>query len=335
MYRKDIRYKLYRMVLLAGITLSVLSIIGNLFTGYPLDINIKWVFLICICSVALLFWNHKKYSLHSMFALYIVLITVFLPLGFFHSGGSANIFIGYVLLFLITITFLFKDGKQLFLVHALAFITTGLLVIEYIYPQKVAIYSKQMLFVDRMIQTPLLIIISYIVLNLFSKEYESIHARLHLSANHDELTGLYNRRAFNRAMEEITDTTDQSTYLLLLDLDNFKKINDQHGHHIGDEVLVQLSEFLKIHFDLNKHMVSRWGGDEFAIIYHGEKATLLNKLEGVTGAFKQYVSVYEKTTDISLSIIALSDYKTGADGLIAADHFLYAEKARKSQHLSI
>lgn len=331
MYQKDIRLKLYKMVLVAGLAMSVLSIIGNLFTGYPLDINIKWVVLIMICSAALYFWNHKKYSAYSMFALFITLITVFLPLGFFHSGGSSNIAIGYVILFLITITFLFQGGKQLFLVHALTFIFVGLLVIEYLYPQKVAIYTKQMLFVDRMIQTPLLIIISFIVLNLFSKEYENIHSRLHLSANHDELTGLYNRRAFNRSMEEITDTTEQSTYLILLDLDNFKKINDQHGHHVGDEVLVKLSEFLKIHFNLNKHMVSRWGGDEFAIIYQGEKATLLSKLDAIKIAFKQYVSVYEKTTDISLSVITLSDYKTGADGLIAADHYLYAEKAKKSQ----
>lgn len=331
MFQTDIRLRLYKMVLTAGIVMSVFSIVGNLFTGYPLDINIKWVILIIICAFALYFWNHKKYSAYSMFALYIALITIFLPLGFFHSGGSSNIAVGYVVLFLITITFLFKGGKQLFFVHALIFVFMGLLIIEYLYPQTVAIYSRQMLFIDRMIQTPLLIIISYIILNLFSNEYENIHRRLHLSANHDELTGLYNRRAFNRSMEEITDTTERSTYLILLDLDNFKKINDQFGHHVGDEVLVKLSEFLKIHFDLNKHMVSRWGGDEFAIIYHGEKVILLNKLEVITSAFKQYVSVYEKTTDISLSVITLSDYKTGADGLIAADHYLYAEKAKKSQ----
>lgn len=331
MYQKDIRLRLYKLVLMAGIAMSVLSIVGNIFTGYPLDINVKWIILIVICIFALYFWNNKKYSNYSMIALYILLIAIFLPLGFFHSGGSSNIAIGYVILFLITITFLFKGGKQLFFVHALTFVFMGLLIIEYLYPQYVSIYSKQMLFMDRMIQTPLLIIISYIVLNLFSKEYESIHTRLHLSANHDELTGLYNRRAFNRSMEEITDTTDQSTFLILLDLDNFKKINDQFGHHVGDEVLVKLAEFLKVHFDLNQHMVSRWGGDEFAIIYQGEKPMLLNKLEAIKIAFKQFVSVYEKSTDISLSVITLSDYKTGADGLIAADHYLYAEKAKKSQ----
>ncbi len=87
-------------------------------------------------------------------------------------------------------------------------------------------------------------------------------------SEHDALTGLYNRRAFIRILEqEIQRTQREASYLSLaiLDLDKFKLVNDTHGHPVGDDVLVGLARAMmsaKRTYDI----ASRMGGEEFAIV---------------------------------------------------------------------
>jgi len=94
---------------------------------------------------------------------------------------------------------------------------------------------------------------------------------LSFQSEHDPLTELHNRRAFERILKlELQRATRQGSYLSLavLDLDNFKKINDTYGHPCGDEVLVALAETLvqnKRTYDL----AARLGGEEFALILPG------------------------------------------------------------------
>ncbi len=87
-------------------------------------------------------------------------------------------------------------------------------------------------------------------------------------ATRDPLTGLNNRRGFNKALESISRTSqqDKSTFcFLLIDIDHFKKINDTYGHLVGDKVLVGLSSVLSKHVRGGDYL-ARYGGEEFAII---------------------------------------------------------------------
>jgi diguanylate cyclase len=87
-------------------------------------------------------------------------------------------------------------------------------------------------------------------------------------ANHDPLTQLLNRRAFNAALENATASVPEVgtvTSLFILDLDRFKEVNDRLGHHIGDHVLQQFS--LRLTEVLPAEAaVARLGGDEFAVL---------------------------------------------------------------------
>ena len=92
--------------------------------------------------------------------------------------------------------------------------------------------------------------------------------RLEYQAKYDELTGLYNRRAFETELQRAWDGSrddGESSYLLYMDLDQFKVVNDTSGHAAGDKLLQQLAEILvsKVRSD---DTVGRMGGDEFAII---------------------------------------------------------------------
>jgi diguanylate cyclase (GGDEF)-like protein len=87
-------------------------------------------------------------------------------------------------------------------------------------------------------------------------------------AERDPLTHLYNRRSGKQKVDMLLRRidTDQSTIaVLMLDLDNFKPINDQYGHEAGDKVLVELAKKLKKSVR-NDDIVIRWGGDEFMVV---------------------------------------------------------------------
>ncbi len=92
--------------------------------------------------------------------------------------------------------------------------------------------------------------------------------RVRLEAVRDPLTGLSNRRAFDaRLAESLDDSLQQlkKICLLMVDIDHFKKINDEHGHQIGDKILQYVASVLKKNFK-GKDLVARYGGDEFAVI---------------------------------------------------------------------
>lgn len=87
-------------------------------------------------------------------------------------------------------------------------------------------------------------------------------------AKHDMLTGLYNRRYFLAYIEDLLlrlKNSRKTAYLLLIDLDHFKTINDSLGHDVGDKVLESVAKRIE-HFAEETHIVSRFGGDEFTLV---------------------------------------------------------------------
>lgn len=99
-------------------------------------------------------------------------------------------------------------------------------------------------------------------------ELEKMNERLNHLAVTDELTGLYNRRRFQEMLEEGIQEhlrAGDNASLILLDIDNFKKLNDAYGHQAGDEALRRVAKILKEHARRHE-LPSRYGGEEFGII---------------------------------------------------------------------
>lgn len=326
----DIQLRLYRAILVAGIVLSVVSILGNCISDFPFLASLKWIVLLSIAVVALVFSNYKRYLIHMKFGIFLFLVCIFLPFAFVDSGGSNNNAMGYTFILLISITYLFNGWRRPVLVALLITVFIVMHALEYYYPEVIAVYSGWNQFVDRMIQIPLLLLVSFFILLQFAKEYERVNLKLTDFANIDELTGLYNRRMLNQAMEEAIKDSNAPIHLALLDLDNFKQVNDKYGHYTGDKVLKKLSAILQQTFKLNQHIISRWGGDEFAIIFYGKKDELIHKLEDIKKLYKEYTSVYEEALGISTSIVSFKEHDKLSQILIAADNKLYEEKKKKT-----
>ena len=99
-------------------------------------------------------------------------------------------------------------------------------------------------------------------------ERKRFEGQLQHLADHDPLTGLINRRRFEEELErELTAAKryDRAGAVLVLDLDNFKYVNDTHGHSAGDDLIVSVSALLRRRLR-ESDTLSRIGGDEFAVI---------------------------------------------------------------------
>lgn len=154
----------------------------------------------------------------------------------------------------------------------------------------------------------------------------------------DGLTGVYNRLALDEYLNEKVERSEvmkDGFALLLLDLDNFKSINDKFGHPIGDRVLVAMAKKCRTAIR-SDDFLARYGGEEFVIILPG--ASLKNGLKKgeqicqLIAATRYAASCNQSEEQLSVTVsIGVSAFKKGdtPDSLIArADKALYEAKQR-------
>lgn len=92
--------------------------------------------------------------------------------------------------------------------------------------------------------------------------YRKSVAKLNYKASHDELTGVYNRAGYDLLLSGLDLN---STYMLIIDVDDFKTINDTYGHETGDRILVKVAQTLSCYFRSDDY-ICRIGGDEFVVL---------------------------------------------------------------------
>ncbi|MFH7041660.1 putative bifunctional diguanylate cyclase/phosphodiesterase [Paucibacter sp. JuS9] len=100
------------------------------------------------------------------------------------------------------------------------------------------------------------------------RELRAMHERMQYLAMHDELTGLYSRHMFGEMLSQSlvqSRRSGQTLALLLIDLDDFKSVNDGHGHHVGDRLLQEVAQRMRAALRAGDAL-ARLGGDEFAVL---------------------------------------------------------------------
>jgi diguanylate cyclase (GGDEF)-like protein len=152
-------------------------------------------------------------------------------------------------------------------------------------------------------------------------------------ASSDSLTGVLNRRGFERgAAKRLKESDDDATgALLFIDLNGFKQINDEHGHEVGDQLLVIAAQRLK--FSLrSRDIIGRPGGDEFVALVPDARPDVAERLAvRLAETLEQPYLIGPNTLHCPASI-GLALYPKNANTLTglmrAADQAMYRAKAR-------
>ncbi|MBH9553760.1 putative bifunctional diguanylate cyclase/phosphodiesterase [Inhella gelatinilytica] len=157
------------------------------------------------------------------------------------------------------------------------------------------------------------------------------HQHVAYLAQHDALTGLANRTTIRNRVAQSLEAGGRRGALLCMDLDNFKLINDTHGHTLGDKVLQEVARRLRVHVRKGD-VCGRLGGDEFAVVIADARS------DDEVQAFAQRLVVSMRvpieieqasvTTGVSIGLAFLPDHaQTVDEAMVAADLALYSAKS--------
>lgn len=156
--------------------------------------------------------------------------------------------------------------------------------------------------------------------------------RLEYIASHDIMTGIFNRRYFFDVINTtFTNDAKFELYILMIDIDHFKKINDQYGHAVGDEALKHITRIVADELD-DSMVFARLGGEEFVIALQSKDSNFVNQLaERIRLKVQNEPVVSESQVfhcSLSMGVSKNSNKFNNLDSLmIAADEALYTAKS--------
>ena len=160
---------------------------------------------------------------------------------------------------------------------------------------------------------------------------EDAHRQVIEMSRKDQLTGLFNRAAITALLKAEIDRArryHQDLSLIMMDIDHFKRINDNYGHEAGDRVLAKIGDILQ-HNVRGPDVVGRWGGEEFLIVTPNVPAAAGGELaQRLRGYIKDMTCKdVDEVITASFGVSQLCQEQQGLDGLVrAGDASLYRAK---------
>lgn len=150
----------------------------------------------------------------------------------------------------------------------------------------------------------------------------------------DELTKCYNRRYINEKLPiEISEAKENNKKLSIavMDIDNFKNINDKYSHQVGDYILEEVVKIIKDNIIIEYDWVARYGGEEFLIVFKNiDSENIVQYLEKIRKSIEAHQFIYSDlniNVTASFGLVELSDNINEMDELVAiADENLYKAK---------
>ena len=140
----------------------------------------------------------------------------------------------------------------------------------------------------------------------------------------DTLTGIDNRRSLMEALHDVhTRAANGDFYFLMIDIDNFKQVNDTSGHEVGDQVLVGVATIIDQY--AHRHSRGRLGGEEFGVVFSGEESAVCDFARQLCQAVAQ-LQVSAHTVTVSIGISKLRETMSLTEIYRLADQGLYEAK---------
>lgn len=172
-------------------------------------------------------------------------------------------------------------------------------------------------------------------------ETELLKQQLKSAAIIDGLTGLFNRKEIQSRIDEAVENykkTGKKFSVVMLDIDNFKRINDSYGHKQGDIVIITLADILKNNQPIinGKFSAGRWGGEEFMLLLHDTEISAAAYIaELIRQCFANTVFPEMRSQTISLGVAEVNENDTSDTLCIRVDEGLYLAKKQGKNRVSI
>lgn len=177
------------------------------------------------------------------------------------------------------------------------------------------------------------VLVTIVVMSSFAFAFSRITNRqrqqLMQLATKDPLTGAGNRRGLDVKLEDVVNNykrNGMTTSMLLLDLDHFKKVNDIHGHAVGDQILKRVTEIVNLRIRVTDSLY-RIGGEEFVVVLESQDATRAGHLaEQLRTLIQANELAPDQPVTISLGVAELAANETASGWMHRADEALYSAK---------
>ena len=315
------------MALVFG-ALTISSLMVNMLGANMVFYMIGFVYSVFVACLFLFIL--KKDSILAQFIIYASISLLFVFGGFITQNTPASP--GTTFMVLLLITPMLMIDKPYFMAIELLAASTVFLV--WMYNVKPIVVWKMDL-VNVVVYTFVGIFLNIIANSIRIKEFV-LSRKITIQKDTDDLTGLKNKGATTRAINEFLSTNDTNKgIMLLLDIDHFKSINDNFGHDVGDKVINEFGVYLQNSFT-NDEIVGRFGGDEFIVFIKNTDDTSLAEetANKIVDGFKNNVTLPETSKNVGVSIgIAIYQgfEKNYSEIFKKADLALYKTKADRTK----
>ncbi len=340
---KTLEERLSITFLSTGFFMSTLASITSVVNNFDWGLIVPSLIVAITCVLLPIFSSDLVKS--TWIALFLVGIFYF-PFIFMVAGGVRGPAPIYFVLLVAYMAFYFEGKKALFINAFLIFYYIGIIAIGYNYPELISSRDNEFL---RSVDISVAVVSVSIVISIIAsatfkgykvehrktvslmKELELQNERLTELSILDQLSGVYNRRHFNKVLQtEINHykTYKQRFHIMMIDLDDFKQVNDTFGHLFGDEVLRKVAKQIQ-KATRDYDVIARYGGEEFCVI-----VSHLNPEDSIIIAerIRYHVESLSLRNDIKMTVsIGVAGYveeDTAESVLSRADEYMYQAKAR-------
>jgi|GEM_PF-3296876 len=252
---------------------TILSCTACFIENTIIDVDTYTAFL-CAAGMIMTSWLYylsrkKKQQELSATISFLFFSLILLPGFWLLNGGThSGIFFYYFIVFGVIVIILQGFKRILFfLLNMAAFIC--LIMIEYKFPQYIIdSRSRNGAYSDLVMDSIIVIIMLSVMYFSIARNYNYEHKKVKELLETDELSNCFNRRYFGKRLDQLIEghqIQGDIFSIMLIDIDDFKEVNDRYGHTEGDIMISEIGDFLKGNLS-DKYCVARYGGDEFIVL---------------------------------------------------------------------
>lgn len=329
-YLIDVKNRILKSILLTSVGAFFIVGLVNFVNSRPLTNILMPLSSAAIVSVLYYLVAKNKWVQPIRLAFLFFLSFLYYPSAWLTSPGSysAMPFYAIVILF-VTLILIHRWWEYVF---PLSILISTILLLNYetTKPLQYHLYlPPQIRAIDLSVNFLVASGIVFLVIIILNSYFESEHHRIFETSVTDALTGLYNRRYLYQYLEDLYMTREKESIkfsILMMDLDHFKKVNDNYGHLAGDDVLKAFGAAVKAS-SRKVDVPVRYGGDEFALILdHTQASDALLVQNRIMEIFQPVCKHYE---DVGLNVsfgICESHGDDFSEIIKTADDYLYKNK---------